>query len=51
MEANFNDKTLSSAMVRGPYPSVNTSFDPPWILLDTTFKMAVADSDNIGWVY
>jgi hypothetical protein len=29
---------MSSATVRGPYPSVYTSFDPPWFSLDTTFK-------------
>ncbi len=38
MEANFQNKTLSSATVRGPNPSVNNSFDPPQFLLDTTFK-------------
>ncbi len=39
MEANFNDKILSSATVRGPYPSINTSFNQPYFLPDTTFKM------------
>ncbi len=38
MEAGLNNRTMSSATVRGPYPSVNTIFDPPYFSLDTTFK-------------
>jgi hypothetical protein len=29
MKANLNDKTMSSVKAQGPYPLVNTSFDPP----------------------
>jgi hypothetical protein len=29
---------MPSATVRGPYASINTIFDPPKFLLDTTFK-------------
>ncbi len=29
---------MPSATVRGPYASINTIFDPPQFLLDTTFK-------------
>jgi hypothetical protein len=30
---------MSSTTVRGNYPSVNTSFDPPYFSPDTTFKV------------
>jgi hypothetical protein len=36
---------MPSALVRGPYPSVNTSFDPPYFLLDTTFNTTMISYD------
>ncbi len=32
---------MPSATVRGSYASINTIFDPPLFLLDTTFKVDI----------